>query len=188
MQKILKISAIFGVIGGFLFILFFYLSSLFSENPFDVNIKSLDFFIYLFCIVVMLVWIRFKVQPKKFTFWQGFWCSFLTTFLMASLGGFFIFYFSAYISPQTYQKHIQNELKIIQKVKNDIEKKTKLNDKDKDKIKELSTIYKDLQKTSASDMGWYEWRLKIVMGLFFGLIVSLVLKKQTLREQKIQTF
>ncbi len=188
MQKIFKTSLIFGILGGIFFILFLYFAYIITEKSFDANVKSLDFFIYLITLSGALYWFRFKINENKMKFWTGMGVGMITNLVMVLISSFFVYIFLENIAPKQLTKYKEQQLKIIEKIKNSLEvdlskQKEKTGEKDKEfekklrEKKEFDIIYEGLSKVTAYDMAWYEWRTKILIGIFMTFIISAVLRK-----------
>ncbi|TAE46301.1 MAG: DUF4199 domain-containing protein [Cytophagales bacterium] len=160
MKNVLKNSLIFGLLGGILFISFLLLTYALTGKPLEADIKSLDFFVYLIALAGSLSWFRFKVNANKMKFWTGMGVGLMTNFV-----------FLEKIAPQELNRYVKGELQNLDRIKKhpDFEKQfTK---------KQFESMYQDMKKVTAYDMAWYEWRVKIVVGIFMSFIISAVLRK-----------
>lgn len=171
MKNVLKNSLVFGVLGGMLFITFLFLTYALTGKPLEADIKSLDFFVYLIALAGSLSWFRFKVNANKMKFWTGMGVGLMTNFVMLVINCVFIYVFLEKIAPQELNRYVKGELQNLDRIKKhpDFEKQfTK---------KQFESMYQDMKKVTAYDMAWYEWRVKIVVGIFMSFIISAVLRK-----------
>lgn len=170
-STILKNSIVFGIFGAILFAIFLTLAYLITKKPFEANIKSLDFFVYLITLTSSLYWFRFKINQNKMKFWTGMGVGLMTSIVMVLLSSIFIYFFLENIAPQQLKDYIAYQLENLDKIK-------KSNNFSKQFTKEqFENIYRDMQKVTAYDMAWYEWRVKIIVGVFMSFIISAVLRK-----------
>ncbi len=158
-----------GASGALAFILYFYVIFLLFQNPFLVNPKSLDFFIYAGAIVGGLYYMRQNVLQKYMNFWQGFGSGILQTMIMAGLCSLFLYFF-LYYEKKPLQLYVQDKLDEMQKVKENIVKNIG--------EKLYTEIYNNVKKTTPYEMAWFEWRTKMVLGIFIAFVTSLVLRRK----------
>ncbi|TAE68242.1 MAG: DUF4199 domain-containing protein [Bacteroidetes bacterium] len=185
MQKVIKTGFFFGILGGFFFIIFIFIAYFVSQQPFEANVKSLDFFIYLITLSVAIYWFRFKINENTMKFWTAMGVGMITILVMVMINSFFVYVFLGNIVPNELIKYKQKQLVIIEKIKNNLEldsvAQKKLDkkefEKNKNEKKEFEQIYQGMKKVTAYDMAWYEWRTKILLGIFMTFIISAVLRK-----------
>lgn len=165
----LKTAILGGLLGALIFCGYFYIIYLIFENPFLVNPKSIDFFIYVGAVAGSIYYYRYHVKKLYMTFWEGFVTGVLQTFVMASLCGLFIYVF-LHSENKPLKLYIANTLHTLEQNKKGIEKNIG--------EKFYTQTYNEVKKTAPYDMAWFEWRTKLLLGVFITFIASLVMRKK----------
>jgi len=71
MKSLLRLGFVSGILGGILYLLFFYVVYLTQADPLNSHLKSLEFFLYILLIVLPLYYYRFKINGGFLRFWEG---------------------------------------------------------------------------------------------------------------------
>ena len=167
-SKLLKVSTLSGLLGGFSLCIFFYLSSLFFKNPFAPFPKSLEFFIYLFTVAFFIVYYRFRVNGGKMHFWEGMLGGVWAVLLMMGLFSI-IFYLMLTNNPALIQNYQAQHLDFINQNLPAF----------KEKYGEtgLKTIFNNIKNNTTPYRLVVEELYKTPIGLIMTLIIAALLRK-----------
>lgn len=167
--SLLKTAIIGGLAGAVLFCLYFTVIYWVYGNPFLPDPKSLDFFIYMLTIVALLFYFRFRVNRGWMYFWQAFVISSGAVLLMATLCALFVYFFVEVLYPDVLGTYISYTL-------HQFNAENEANERHFGKD-EYARLLQAIRQIRASNLGWYEWKIKMLIGLFISLIVSAVMRR-----------
>ncbi|MDX2305083.1 MAG: DUF4199 domain-containing protein [Microscillaceae bacterium] len=177
-KQLWSVGAKGGLWGTLFFMIFFGLVYLIYGNPF-LPIKSLDFFVYLFAMLAVLVWHRLRMPggfASRFHLWEGLQITLATGLVMLALSVLFIYGFITWMAPEVVQAYAQYEIQQFVAAKAQWIESFKQDGKDGVAIYE--EVYRNYQKRD-----WVAYLLiqeiaqKSFLGLLLSIIISAVLRK-----------
>ncbi|GMQ30443.1 DUF4199 domain-containing protein [Algoriphagus confluentis] len=167
MHKYLKTAYQFGVLGGILSFLSFLVLSFVYEDPTNLNLV----FGYLITPIAIFLAIKFfkdYTNAGYLSFAEGMTMGFMTYFLIGSISAVTIWAFLSF-SPELFESIRESKWDVMQE-----NKETILSQVGEDSY--LAT-QKSLNLMSTWDVAFNDGLWKIIPGMFFSIIISIILRK-----------
>lgn len=167
-KPIIIVPLKFGLIGGLLYIILFFVLHFLVLDPLSNALVP--------AMVLMALFIFFSIKEfkvyynqRKLHYWQGMTIGFINYFLFALVSFIFILLFTSIIEPEAVSDNIHHRMEMLESNKeNYIEKIGSEGYQD---------MRDELQKTTGLGLAFGDLLLKIIIGLFLTIIFSLILRK-----------
>lgn len=157
----------FGTLGGVLSCIAFFVLSIFYTDPSNLNLL----FGYIICPVAIFLSIKFFKDDQNsgyLSFSEGMTVGFVTYMLLALISTIGIWLFLS-ISPETFKLITAAKFEVLEKGKETIIAQVGQNSYD--------ATYESLKKMSKFDISLNDGIWKIIPGLFFTIIISIIFRK-----------
>lgn len=156
-----------GFLAACLSIFTFYFSTFFTPDPTLVS-KVFSFAITPFFVGAGIYFYRYKLNSNKLSFAEGMTVGFLIYFINA-LVTFFGIFFGLLFSPKLFENIKTNMMQILDEKKTEI-----INTLGEDSFQKT---YQEMLTLSSYDIAITDFIFKIAFGLFFTIIISIILRK-----------
>jgi hypothetical protein len=172
-----KTSVISGVLGGLVFLPYYYFLYVTGNSPLGFLSIS-DIWIPALTILLALYFYRRNQPGGELHLWEGLIIGFIANTILAVMSGVSIYYFLEYIDTdgQMFRAYIDDETRKWILSKDEHIKRIGEN--------AYQSILKDLGNVTFYAMGKSEFVRKIVYGFFMVPIISLILRKQVFNTTK----
>ncbi|MDO1446778.1 DUF4199 domain-containing protein [Rhodocytophaga aerolata] len=163
-----QISAVFGLLGAILIVLYFFCFYWLGKNPL-LYMSTFDLVIPVICMTLAMFYFRDRKRAGSMHFWEGLIIGFFTNFIATFLSALVIYLFIVFIDTGLLTKHIADLQDLI------VQSKEQINTQfGKDAFEQ--TVQK-ISQTSASDVGIDLFIKKFLICLFASGFVAAVLRK-----------
>lgn len=156
-----------GILAAALSIFTFYIATLFTPDPTLIS-KVYSFAITPFFVGAGIYFYRFKLNGNKMSFAEGMTIGFLIYFINA-LVTFFGIYIGLVFSTQLFKNIKSNMMDILEDKKEEIINTLGENS--------FQKTYQEMLTLTAYDIAITDFIFKIAFGLFFTIIISIILRK-----------
>ncbi|MDA1269332.1 MAG: DUF4199 domain-containing protein [Bacteroidetes bacterium] len=167
MLKNFRSAYLFGTLGGILSCLAFFVLSFFYSDPTNLTLL----FGYIICPVAIFLSIKFFKEDQNagyLSFSEGMSVGFVTYMLIALISSVGIWLFLA-VSPETFELITIAKFEVLEKGKETIIAQIGQNSYD--------ATFESLKEMTKLDIALNDGIWKIIPGLFFTIIISIILRK-----------
>ena len=168
-KPILKLSLLFGLIGGVLVFAFFLGLYAMGKVPLGNN-KVLDFGINVIMMAGACWYYRRSVGKGFMHLWEALTICYVVNTIAAFVAGWAIYLFVTYVDPSLFTKYLAEMASLMQQGKADLVKNIG--------EAEYAKLFGSIQQMKTSEIITDEISKKTVMGIIPILIISLILRKQ----------
>jgi hypothetical protein len=169
MDKYLKSSYKFGLVGGLFSIFAFVLLSFLKSDPTNLSL-IFGYVISPFALFLAIKFFKEYSNSGLLSFSEGMSVGFVTYCLIAIISGLGVLIY-LYLSPELFEEIKNSKLEVLLKNQNTITQEMGLNPYE-------STLL-NIKQMTIWDIAFNEGIWKIIPGLFFTIIISIILRKNT---------
>ena len=169
MDKYLKSSYKFGLVGGLFSVFAFVLLSFLKSDPTNLSL-IFGYVISPFALFLAIKFFKEYSNSGLLSFSEGMSVGFVTYCLIAIISGLGVLIY-LYLSPELFEEIKNSKLEVLLKNQNTITQEMGLNPYE-------STLL-NIKQMTIWDIAFNEGIWKIIPGLFFTIIISIILRKNT---------
>lgn len=169
MNKYLKSSYKFGLVGGMFSVLAFVLLSFLKSDPTNLSL-IFGYVISPFALFLAIKFFKEYSNQGALSFSEGMSVGFVTYCLIAVISGLGVLIYLSF-SPELFEEIKNSKLEVLLKNQSTITQEMGLNPYE-------STLL-NVKQMSKTDIAFNEGIWKIMPGLFFTIIISIILRKNT---------
>jgi hypothetical protein len=169
MDKYLKSSYKFGLVGGLFSIFAFVLLSFLKSDPTNLSL-IFGYVISPFALFLAIKFFKEYSNSGLLSFSEGMSVGFVTYCLIAIISGLGVLIY-LYLSPELFEEIKNSKFEVLLKNQNTITEEMGLNS--------YESTLSNVKAMSILDIAFNEGIWKIIPGLFFTIIISIILRKNT---------